>query len=464
MLQVRAAFPSGYDPCMRCDRLLSLRLALMAITAFTVAAGPAFAQLKTDVHVRGLTLPLALAQDPTDPSVQFIVEQGGRIRVVRSGVIEPTDFLNLSTEVSTGGERGLLGLVFAPDYATSRRFFVNFTNRNGHTVIARFLRSRNNPLVADPASRFDFRWPNGSRFISQPFSNHNGGTMVFGPDGYLYIGMGDGGSSNDPDHRAQSPTTLLGKMLRLDVAVSDGDPQGYDVPPDNPFLDGQPISAMAEIWAFGLRNPWKFSFDDPARGGTGAMFVGDVGQTNREEIDYEPPGAGGRNYGWRNREGTRANVGSRPPAYEPLINPIFEYDRTAGRAVTGGYVYRGRVLGSDYRGRYFFSDFITGRVWSIAVTPDGTGNAAASDLIDHSQELGGRQVLGTVSSFGLDFDGELFLLSYDAGVVLRIASTRPPDPEPEPEPPPSPPTGPPEPIRGRGRFPIGGGGRGPILN
>jgi glucose/arabinose dehydrogenase len=423
----------------------------IACTGLLLAgAQPVSAQLRADTHVAGLTSPVAMAQDPTDPSVQLVVEQGGRIRVVRGGVLEPADFLDLSALTGGQSEQGLLGLAFAPDYGTSRRFFVNFTNTSGNTVIARFLRSRDSPLVADPASRFDLRWPGGRRFIEQPFSNHNGGTLVFGPDGYLYIGLGDGGSGNDPDHLAQRPTTLLGKMLRIDVSVAARDPEGYDVPPDNPFLDGLPVAALPEIWAFGLRNPWKFSFDEPARGGTGAMFIGDVGQSSREEVNHEPPGQGGRNYGWRNREGTRPNVTGRPPAYGPLIDPIVEYERSAGRSITGGFVYRGREL-RDFRGRYFFADFVTGRVWSIAIALDASGEATAQGLTEHTAELGGRPVLGSISSFGVDADGELFILSYDRGRVLRVRSTRPPDPEPEPEPgPPAPPlpTGP------RGRPPI----------
>jgi hypothetical protein len=209
---------------------------------------------------------LAFVQDPSDRDVQYIVEQGGRIRVVRNGSLEVTDFLDITSAVASGGERGLLGLAFPPDYSVSGRFYVNFTNAAaGDTVVARFKRSIGNPLVADPATRFDLRWPDGNRFITQPFSNHNGGTLAFGPDGYLYIGLGDGGSGADPGHRAQDPNTLLGKMLRVNVNVADSDAEGYDVPPNNPFVDGTPIAALHEIWAFGLRNPWKFSFDEAAR-------------------------------------------------------------------------------------------------------------------------------------------------------------------------------------------------------
>jgi glucose/arabinose dehydrogenase len=335
---------------------------------------------------------------------------------VRDGALLPTDFLNLTSSIVSGGERGLLGLAFAPDYASSGRFFVNFTNTAGDTVVARFLRSAN-AVVANAASRFDLRLGGSQRFIVQPFSNHNGGHLAFGPDGYLYIGLGDGGAGNDPDHRAQNPNELLGKMLRIDVNVPDGDAAGYQIPPDNPFIGGHP--ARDEIWAFGFRNPWRYSFDDVARGGTGALIIGDVGQSRFEEIDYEPRGAGGRNYGWRNREGAHDNVTSRPLAYQPARDPIFEYGRNEGQAITGGVVYRGIRLGAAYRGRYFFADFGSGRVWSIALSISGTGDATASDRREHTAELGGTAVLGNISSFGVDADGELYILNY-SGSVVRI--------------------------------------------
>ena len=383
--------------------------------------------LRTIVAVSGLQSPVAFVQDPSDPAVFLAVEQAGRIRVTRNGTIEH-DFLDLRNQISAGGERGLLGLVLATDYAQSGRFFVNFTNRDGDTVIARFRRS--SATSADPASRFDLRWgPDGSPVIAQPFSNHNGGHMAFGPDGYLYIGLGDGGSANDPQHRAQTPSSLLGKFLRIDVNVPDSHAAGYVVPPDNPFLAGTSVQARPEVWSFGVRNPWRFSFDDPGRGGTGAMLIGDVGQGSWEEVDYEPRGRGGRNYGWRNREGAHPNVQSLPPAYQPLIDPIHEYERSRGQSITGGYVYRGRSLGSRFNGRYFFADYVSGRVWSLALTVNpGTGEAAGSDLREHTAELGGQGRLGNISSFATDREGELLIVSHNLGSVLRLAGG-PPAPE-----------------------------------
>jgi glucose/arabinose dehydrogenase len=398
------------------------RSACLAAILWLLAAYPAQSQsgLRAVVYATGFSTPVAIVQDPTNASVQFVVEQAGRIRTVVSGQVLPTDFLDLRSAISAGGERGLLGLAFAPDYTSSGRFFVNFTNPAGHTVIARFKRSAD-PLVADPASQFDLQF-GGTRFIFQPYANHNGGNLAFGPDGYLYIGLGDGGSANDPQHRAQNPAELLGKMLRININVPDSDQFGYMVPPDNPFYQSGPPGVLPEIWSFGLRNPWRYSFDDPARGGTGALVIGDVGQGAFEEIDYEPRGRGGRNYGWRNREGAHDNVTTLPPAFGPLTDPIHEYPRTLGQTVTGGFVYRGTALGPSYVGRYFFADYVAGRVWSFALSIADSGEAAASDLIEHTAELGGGGVLGNISSFGVDSLGELFVLNYSAGRVLRLVN------------------------------------------
>jgi len=320
-----------------------------------------------------------------------------------------------------GGEQGLLGLALAPDYASSGRFFVNFTSPAGDIVIARFRRSAN-PLVADPSSRFELKF-GGVPFISHPVNgNHNGGNLAFGPDGYLYIGTGDGGSGNDPNHNAQNPAQLLGKMLRLNINVPESHPPGYVVPPDNPFYQGGLPGVLPEIWAFGLRNPWRYSFDDVSLGGTGALIIGDVGQGAYEEVDYEPRGRAGRNYGWRNREGAHDNVTSLPPAYLPLTDPIHEYPRSQGQTVTGGFVYRGTALGPSFRGRYFFADYVAGRLWSIGLSIGGNGEATASGLIDHTAEVGGTAVLGNISSFGVDSQGELFVLNYSGGRILRIVN------------------------------------------
>ncbi len=386
-------------------------------------AMPASAQLRTEVVAQGLSSPVAFVPDPTSASRFFIVQQGGLIRMLENGML--STFLDLRSVIRTGGggEEGLLGMAFAPDAATSGRFFVNFTSLAGDIVVARFTRTPANAPTVDLSTRVDLIWPGGLPYIPHPDnSNHNGGHLAFGPDGYLYIGTGDGGGGNDPDHNAQNPDSLLGKMLRIDVNVPDGHPTGYQVPPDNPF-DGQPIPALGEIWAFGLRNPWRYSFDDLGPGATGALIIGDVGQGAREEVDYEPAGAGGRNYGWRLREGTIATPGvpaAPPAAYLPLTNPLFDYVRTIGRAVTGGYVYRGTQLPAAYRGRYFVADSATSVVGSVglSVSP-ATGEATVTDVVEHTAELGGS--LGGIVSFGRDHEGELYLVTF-AGRILKIVA------------------------------------------
>jgi glucose/arabinose dehydrogenase len=387
--------------------------------AVVLPASTVFAQLKATTYVSGLSAPVAFVQDPGDATIQYVVQQGGRIRLIKSGVLQSTDFLNIASSILSGGERGLLGMALPPDHATSGRFFVYFNDPNGDIVVARFKRSLSNPLIADTSTRFDMLWSTGERVIRHPdFGNHNGGNIAFGPDGYLYIGTGDGGSANDPNNNAQNPASLLGKMLRIDVSVLDSNTAGFAVPADNPFR----TSSRPEIWDFGLRNPWRWSFDDPSRGGTGALVIGDVGQNAFEEIDYEPAGRGGQNYGWRNREGAHDNVLTTPPAFLPLVDPIYEYGRTVGQSITGGFVYRGSALPPTYQGRYFFADFVAGRLWSLALTINpSTGNATASNLIEHTSELAPSQV----SSFGVDASGELYFVNYGAGRVSRIAPAGP---------------------------------------
>jgi glucose/arabinose dehydrogenase len=382
-------------------------------------AAEARGQIRGTVYASGFTNPVDFVQDPTDARIQFVVQQNGRIRTVRSGEVLQPDFLDLSAEVSSGGERGLLGLAFPPDAAASQRLFVNFTDRTGNTVVARFRRSTN-PLVADPSSRFDLKWagPDRPAVIFQPFANHNGGHLAFGPDGFLYIGLGDGGSAGDPGDYAQNPAELLGKMLRIDVNVPNDDPTGYVVPPSNPFKLAP--GYRPEIWAIGLRNPWRYTFDDAIDGGTGALVIADVGQDAWEEIDYEPRGRGGRNYGWRNREGAHDGDLAHPPAFLPLTEPIYEYSHSVGQSIIGGFVYRGSALGAAYRGRYFFADFVQGRVWSIGLRIDTEQEAHASDVIEHTAELGDGTPLGSISSFGVDAAWELYLVSYSRGDILRV--------------------------------------------
>ena len=397
----------------------------VCVVAFVCCPSITLAQLKAEHILSSSGTPVAFVADPAVPGVAYVVHQEGFVEFTIDGSLHPSYFMDLRGAIRSGGERGLLGLAFPPNAATSGYVFCNFTDVNGDTVVARFTRTFTVPYRVLPETRLDFRWSTGERVIRQPFENHNGGHLAFGPDGYLYIGLGDGGSGNDPMNNAQDPRTLLGKMLRVDVNVPDSDPNGFRVPGDNPFLDRAPIAALPEIWSFGWRNPWRYSFDDFGEAATGALIVGDVGQNAREEIDYEPAGTGGRNYGWRMREGKIATPGvsQTTPAYLPLTDPIHDYPRPEGFAVTGGYVYRGNALPEMYRGRYFFADYVASRVWSmgLAVNPV-TREAAATDLVEHTDELGGRTQLGGITSFGRDFAGELYLTTF-SGQVLRIGTT-----------------------------------------
>lgn len=416
---------------------------LIGIATFLSGTGSATAQpvpgsppLRVVPWITGLVQPVGLVADPIDPRRQYVIEKAGRIRCVEAGVLRQEILLDISAAVATAGEQGLLGLAFDPDYATTRRFWINYTRAgDGATVIARFTRRLDDPYRADPTSRFDLRFDEHPewRFIAQPATNHNGGRILFGPDGLLYVAMGDGGGSNDQFRTAQAPTSLLGKVLRLDVHVPDvGDAsleqmadaeRGYRIPPDNPFVDGIPIAARAEVWAFGVRNPWRVSFDAPSLGGTGGLFIADVGQGAREEVSYAPAGAGGRNYGWPLREGALVNTGAPTgavTAYLPLTPPLHDYPRSAGISITGGHVYRGGLLGAAMHGRYVFGD-LTNRLSSIAVLVDPlSGEATGSDVREHTAEV--APLAGSLVSIDADAHGELFLVML-SGTIFRLTTT-----------------------------------------
>jgi len=409
--------------------------ALVALMGTSAAAQ----SLTATPFVTGLSEPVAIVQHPQLANVQLVIEKAGRIRVVQNGSVLPTPFLNITTKVESAGEQGLLGFAFAPDFAASGRVFVSYvikvpvTPGLGNSVIARFVLSGTNPLVADPASEFDLVWPGGNAFVTQPFGNHKGGNIAFGPDGMLYIGLGDGGSGGDPFNNSQNPTTLLGKMLRINVNVPNSDPQGYDVPGNNPFVSMPGV--LGEIWAFGMRNPWRWSFDDPSHGGTGAMVMGDVGQGAWEEVNYEPAGQGGRNYGWRRREGAH-DYDTSLPAFTPpapfppipLTDPIHEYAHGPGSSVTGGIVYRGSALGSGFLGRYFFADFVQNRVWSLGLSIGAGGQATVANVVDHTAQVGPASI--GVSSFGVNAAGELFIVSLNGAVFLVLPAAGPAPPPP----------------------------------
>ena len=341
----------------------------------------------------GFVNPVMLTHAGDGSGRAFVVELRGVVRVIDNGRALGTPFLDVSRLVSTGGERGFLSIAFAPDYRTSGRFYVDYTDLNGNSVIARYRVSTKDRNVADPGSAEVLLR------VDQPFANHNGGQLAFGPDGYLYVGFGDGGGAGDPHGNGQDPGTLLGKILRLDVSG----PGGYTVPPDNPFVATKGF--RPEIWDLGLRNPWRFSFDTR----TGDLYIGDVGQDAWEEIDFEPAGSGGRNYGWNRYEGTHAYPpGSTPAPTAGLTMPVAEYGHGADISVTGGFVYRGTRWPS-LDGVYFFGDYGSGRLRALARV-DGAWRATSV------AETGMR-----IASFGQGEDGELYVLDYASGRILRIA-------------------------------------------
>ncbi|MGQ0703639.1 MAG: PQQ-dependent sugar dehydrogenase [Gemmatimonadales bacterium] len=355
---------------------------------------PGAVELRLVEVASGLSFPLFLTSAPGDATRLFIVEKGGRIRIIRNGTLLTTPFLDLTAQVSQGGEQGLLGLAFHPGYATNGRFIVHYTNLGGDTRISVFR------VSADP-DRADAGSEQVILAADQPFSNHNGGMIVFGPDGKLYIGLGDGGSGGDPQGNGQNPNTLLGKILRLAV----NDAGQASVPPDNPFA-GQG-GARGEIWSYGLRNPWRFSFDRQ----TGDLYIGDVGQNAREEINAStgPQPGRGVNYGWNTMEGTLCFQPSANCNRAGLTLPVLEYGHSQGCSVTGGYVYRGSAIPA-LQGHYFYADFCEGWVRSFRLS-----EGMAAELREWTTLRPG----GQLPSFGEDGAGELYVMTA-GGRVFRI--------------------------------------------
>jgi glucose/arabinose dehydrogenase len=348
----------------------------------------------------GLSQPLDLTAPPDDTARIFIVEKTGTIRILKGGQILPRAFLDLSSIVSNGGEQGLLGLAFHPQYASNGKFYVYYTDKLGGNIhVVEYVVS-SNPDSASATGR-EILFVDHSRY-----SNHNGGQVAFGPDGYLYIGLGDGGSGGDPNGNGQNLNVLLGKMLRIDV--NSGSP--YSIPAGNPFL-GQ-TGKRGEIWSYGLRNPWRFCFDRA----NGDMVIADVGQERWEELDYEPAGMGGRNYGWSRMEGRHCYPPGTTCNQTGLVLPVAEYDHQAGCSVTGGYVYRGS-LHPELAGTYFYGDYCTGLIRSFRIV-----NGSAVEEKDWTRairtEAGGA--MQGLSSFGLDASGELYLVLLDGEIYKLV--------------------------------------------
>ncbi|MBS1811720.1 MAG: PQQ-dependent sugar dehydrogenase [Acidobacteria bacterium] len=346
----------------------------------------------------GVSSPVLVTNAGDGSNRLFIVEQTGKIRVMQPEATTATDFLNLTTKLVSGGEQGLLGLAFHPKYKTNRKFYVNYTRSgDGATVVSEFQSSASNRNLADTTERILLT-------IAQPYANHNGGMIAFGPDGYLYIGMGDGGSGNDPGNRAQNIENLLGKMLRIDVNRTEGALQ-YGIPPDNPFVGT--IAGRDEIFAVGVRNPWRWSFDRSS----GQLYVADVGQNAREWVHIVEKG---KNYGWATWEGTRCNtskpVGSPECTALPLISPLLEYAHSAGRcSITGGYVYRGARF-TFAQGAYIYGDYCTGEIWQFA----------------NGQSLLLQDTTLSLSAFGEDEGGEIYVCGLNNGTVYRLTNTTSP--------------------------------------
>ncbi len=367
-----------------------------------LAVTPDQVRLRLEPVFEGFQLPVFLTHAGDGSGRSFVVEKTGKIWVIDGGAVQPIPFLDVSDKITTAGnEQGLLGMAFAPNFAASGHFFVNYTDRQGTTVVERYTVSDNDRNLADPQSAFTVIT------VAQPASNHNAGMLDFGPDGYLYVPLGDGGAANDRFGHGQNPDTLLAKILRLDVT---SDPtQPYLIPADNPFVNadwnGRPV--RDEVWAIGLRNPWRTSFDRV----TGDFWIADVGQNQIEEVNVVRPGApGGYNFGWPIMEGlscfNTANCDQ-----SGLMLPVIDYRHVGGNcSVTGGYVYRGSAF-PQWNGIYFYGDYCSGRIWALA--PDGSGGWSNAEVLDSNL---------TLSSFGEDEVGELYALDYGSGVIYRLTA------------------------------------------
>jgi len=347
----------------------------------------------------GFSQPLLILGAGDGSGRLFVAEKGGALKVIRKGEVDPELFLDFTDAVSTESERGLLGVAFPEGFAEHGRFYISYTDGSGSSVISRFMAE--DERVDRSSETILLRTP-------QPYANHNGGHIAFGPDGYLYVGLGDGGSGGDPMGNGQNLFTLLGTILRLDVGEAPGvstesDGSGYTIPADNPFADGE--EGLPEIWSYGLRNPWRFSFDRE----TGDMWIGDVGQNAVEEINFQPAeSGGGENWGWNLFEGTTPYPEDRRVTenQDDFAWPIVEYRHPIGRSVTGGYVYRGSEF-PRMVGVYLYGDYVSGRVWGLVRSAEGTKNRELAET--------GMQVV----SFGEDDEGELYLVDF-SGTVYRV--------------------------------------------
>ena len=396
--------PLEYNKTMNIlNKTLVVLLTVVTLLVPSSRIGPALAQTHRitidEIVASGFTRPVQVTHAGDGSNRIFVVEQPGTIRIIQDGRVLPSPFLDLTALTNDIGEQGLLGLAFHPEYATNGFFYVNYTRANdGTTIVARYTVSETNPNSADPDSALTIL------SVDQPQGNHNGGQVAFGPDGYLYIGMGDGGGGGDPDGHGQNAATLLGAMLRIDV---DGGSH-YAIPPDNPYVG---TAGRDENWAIGLRNPWRFSFDRL----TGDLYLGDVGQSDWEAINYQAAGTpGGLNWGWNCLEGSHRYEPAWTPACEDIdfTGPIAEYDQSeAGSraSVTGGFVYRGSRYPA-LAGRYYYGDFVSGHIWSF----DTNDIPEVTPVVELETDL-------SISAFGEDEEGQLYVADWSTGNIHLLA-------------------------------------------
>jgi len=362
---------------------------------------------------RGLDQPVDFASDPGHESRFYIVEQGGRIRVIENGELleEPFFEIDRSNFTDRGWEQGLLGIALDPGWQENRRFYVNYTGSGGTTHISRF--------TAESPHRASTDTEQVLFTVDQPFANHNCGCLRFGPDGMLYIGLGDGGAAHDPYDNAQDLSTPLGTLLRIDVTGETPEGRGYTIPEDNPFRSRR--GADAKIWAYGLRNPWKFEFDSEGR-----LWIADVGQNAYEEVHVQPADSiGGENYGWDYMEGAEpfrrpgANKNEHAAIPSGLEDPVFTYEHHPVASITGGYLYEGEKV-EALKNRYICADFMSGRVWTFELGEDGKAADVEEVTDKYRPAFGGEGARQAISSFGRDNEGELYILDHRAGRLLKI--------------------------------------------
>ncbi len=344
-----------------------------------------FAQPRLQRIAQGFTAPLLALEMPSAPKTLLVVEQGGLVRIVKRGKVLPQVFLDLSRKISKGSEQGLLGMAFDPNFRKNRLLYVSYTRRDGTSVLSSLrVESKNRERVAARSEVVRLTVP-------QPFENHNGGHILFGADGFLYFGLGDGGSGGDPQNNAQNLSNLLGKILRLDLSV----PRGYRIPPDNPFVTVE--SARPEIYVYGLRNPWRFSFDSTSQ----RLFIGDVGQSEEEEISLAQKGD---NLGWRLKEGDKCFNPNVNCNLGRLRDPIVTYSHREGQSITGGFLYRGKLIESLV-GKYLFADFSSGVIF--VATEQADGSWIRSTLLESGKNI---------SSFAQRASGELLIIDYSGAI------------------------------------------------